>query len=168
MASSEKKKLYSREYSKKWRKENPEKHAERQREWRDKNRAKSRHIVRRSESKRKTSPEKKKEISDIKVLKNHERNLGWDQAPRRGQRWKDYEIRVIYDADLSISQMVEIIGRSYRSIEKARVRYVDRAPIGFLLNDKKPMDDEGTYCVPKVAEWVESRIAKPVEIEQKN
>jgi hypothetical protein len=165
MSNSEKKKQLRREYSKKWRKENPEKHAEIQRKWRAKNRAKSRHIVRRSSCKRKLQPEKKKEISAYKVSKNHERNLGWDQSPRRGQRWKDYEIRVIYDSDLSISQMVEIIGRSYRSIEHARVRYIDRAPIGFSLNDKKPIDEEGTYCVPKVAEWAERQISEPVEIE---
>lgn len=115
-------------------KRDKKKHAEYQRNWRQRNAEKAREIVRRSTEKRINADEGYKErLTQIRVEHNRIRNIGWDQQPRRCKRWETWEIKEIYKEGVPIAQIAESLGRSYISVEKARVRYIKHAPAGFVL-----------------------------------
>jgi hypothetical protein len=125
-------------YAREWRKKNREKHAKKQREWRAQNKSRAAEIWRRSRDKciASLTEEQRAELHQRKLECNRKRNDGWQQVMNRCARWKQWEVQVIFDYTLRTSDIADLLGRSYKSIERARKRFKERAPAEWFKEKK--------------------------------
>ena len=118
-----------REAQRRWRAKCRKEHAEQQREWRSKNPLAAREIDARKREN--MPPDQRDRESQLSRERNRKRNANWEAKIRRHCRWQDWEVRLIFDSQRLVSEIAIQLGRSYKAIEQARVRYRDRAPIGW-------------------------------------
>lgn len=119
------------------RKRNAEKHAAYQSEWRKRNPNKVRAIRLKVYEKISSDPVRKAARSNRQVLNHNKRNESHGEKPRRWARWQDWEVQAIFDTTRSALEIGNAIGRSLRAVERARVRYRDRAPMEYILKFKE-------------------------------
>ncbi len=126
--------------------EKRKRHAEYQKQWRKENAQKAKDIAtksRRNEIKDPKRNEQRKrrikanrqkpEIKMILYLQKIQRYKKTENAINSNRRWSDIEIEMAFNRDLTDAEIAAELGRSEQAIGAARIRYAERAPLGWAL-----------------------------------